>query len=511
MTVTPQVSRVALAGSFPRTFWVANVMELFERGAYYGMNSVLAIYLTRAVAQGGLGFGEQAVGFLQSIIYAATYVVPILGGALADRYGYRRVLLVAFSLLATGYFSAGYVSSYGLVFLALLVMATGSGLFKPIITGTIARTTDERTSALGFGVYYWMINFGAFVAPVVVSLVKGFAWKYVFIASAAYTGFMLLPTVFLFEEPPRSASTRTLGDVLKGAAEVLADARYMLMVVIYSGYWVVVFQLYGSVLWYLRDFIDRAPISRAVTSMFAAVGLPWTFVFDVEHVTMIVAGVIILFQVSISRFVNNWPAFRAIVIGISIAAVGYSSLGLFHSPWLFVLAVALTALGDMTAHPKYFSMVGQVAPPDRKALYMGYAFLYGVFGSLIGSSLGGFLYDTMVKRVLGTPLAASRARVFWILFGAIDMLSAVGLILFARSFGTDSPDARRRARPIMDGVYGLVLFVGAVFLVFAVAAATIQYRTAVQAVIFLLLGAGGLVMNRPRLAAASRSQFPRRE
>ena len=113
--------------SFPRTFWVANVMELFERAAYYGLNSVLAVYLTISVAEGGLGFGQQAVGFLQGIVYAATYVLPILGGALADRYGYRKMLIVAFSLLATGYFAAGHMSSYALVFLSLLVMATGSG------------------------------------------------------------------------------------------------------------------------------------------------------------------------------------------------------------------------------------------------------------------------------------------------------------------------------------------------------------------------------------------------
>src|SRR5512136_364515 len=128
---------------FPRTFWVANVMELFERAAYYGMNSVLAVYLTGAVAEGGLGFAEQSVGFLQSIVYAMTYVLPILGGALADRYGYRRMLMVAFSFLACGYFAAGYMSTYALVFLALLVMATGAGLFKPIISRTVARPTDE--------------------------------------------------------------------------------------------------------------------------------------------------------------------------------------------------------------------------------------------------------------------------------------------------------------------------------------------------------------------------------
>ena len=61
-------------------------MELFERAAYYGLNSVLAVYLTVGVAAGGLAFSEQSVGFLQGIVYAATYVLPILGGALAMLY-----------------------------------------------------------------------------------------------------------------------------------------------------------------------------------------------------------------------------------------------------------------------------------------------------------------------------------------------------------------------------------------------------------------------------------------
>src|SRR5512147_1932465 len=163
-----------LLHSYPKVFWLANVMELFERAAYYGLNSVLAIYLTDTIASGGLGFSEQSVGFLQSLIYAFTYVVPILGGALADGYGYRRMLLVAFSLLASGYFLSGQASAYGTVFATLLIMATGAGLFKPIISGTLARTTNEENSGIGFGIYYWMINLGAFLAPLAVSFFKGF-------------------------------------------------------------------------------------------------------------------------------------------------------------------------------------------------------------------------------------------------------------------------------------------------------------------------------------------------
>jgi dipeptide/tripeptide permease len=481
---------------FPATFWVANVMELFERAAYYGMNSVLAVYLATSVQDGGLGFRVQAIGFLQSIVYAATYVVPILGGALADRYGYRRMLMVAFSLLASGYFAAGYMSSYALVFLALLVMATGSGLFKPIITGTIARTTDDSNSAFGFGIYYWMINLGAFLAPLVVSVLKGFSWQYVFMASALYTGLMLLPTIFVFNDPPRPESTKTLKQVLVGAVEVLGDARFMLMIVVYSGFWILYFQNFGSVLWYLRDFVYREPVSIAMTSWLAVIGLPWRFTFDAEHVTVINAGTIILLQVVVSRIVKNTPALPTMVTGMAIGGLGFVLLAMSQNPWIFIMGIAVFSIGEMTAHPKYYSFVGLVAPADRKAVYMGYAFLYGVFGSLIGSSIGAFLYDRMMTPVIGTPAAHGRARTFWLMFAVLDVIAAAGLVLFNRAFGKDTAETRRRARVVMRGVYGVILLLGVGFLYVAFSSAPIQPRVAVQAVIFIALGIGGLYMSR---------------
>jgi dipeptide/tripeptide permease len=490
------MGKVSVLRDFSRTFWVANVMELFERAAYYGLNSVLAVYLTNSLATGGLGASEQAVGFLQGIVYAATYVLPILGGALADRYGYRRMLLVAFSLLATGYFAAGRMSVYALVFLALLVMATGAGLFKPIISGTIARSTDERTSSIGFGIYYWMINLGAFLAPLVVSVLKGFSWQHVFTASAAYTGLMLLPAVFLYRDPPRPQSTKRLKDVLVGAAEVLGDARFMLMIVVYSGFWILYFQNFGSVLWYLRDFVDRAPVSAAVTSLLSALGLPWTFTFDAEHVTVINAGMIILLQVLVSRVVKERPALAVMVTGMALGAVGFACLAVSRNAWVLVAGIAVFSIGEMTAHPKYYSFVGLVAPADRKAVYMGYAFLYGVFGSLLGSNLGAFLYERMLKPAVGTPQAGAQARLFWAMFAVLDVVAAAGLVVFARRFGDDTPETRRRAARVMTGVYALIGLLGVAFLIAAATASPVQYKTAIQAAIFLLLGGGGLAINR---------------
>jgi dipeptide/tripeptide permease len=481
---------------FPRTFWTANVMELFERGAYYGLNSVLAVYLTADRATGGLGFGEQAVGFLQSIVYAATYVLPILGGALADRYGYRRMLLVAFSLLTAGYFAAGFMSSYALVFLALLVMASGSGLFKPVISGTVARTTDERTSAFGFGIYYWMINMGAFLAPFVVSVLKGFSWRYVFAASAAYTGLMLLPTVFVFKDPPRPESSKSLKQTLMGAVEVLGDARFVLMIVVYSGFWILYFQTFGSALWFLRDFVDREPVSAAVTSLLGALGLPWRFTFDVEHVMVINAGVIILLQVAVSRIVKELPALPTMVGGMALGALGFVCLAASRSPWVFILGIAIFSLGEMTAHPKYYSYVGLVAPAERKAVYMGYAFLYGVFGSLLGSSLGGALYEWMLKPIVGVPGTESRTTLFWLIFAALDVVALIGLSVYGRIFGQDTPETRKKARTAMGFVYALILLAGGGFLLQGLAATPVRYRIVVQALIFMTLGVGGLLVTR---------------
>ena len=488
--------KVSILRDFNRTFWTANVMELFERAAYYGLNSVLAIYLSDTVASGGLGFSEHEVGFLQSIVYAVTYVLPILGGALADRYGYRRMLLVAFSLLATGYFASGHVTRYALVFLTLLLMATGAGLFKPIISGTIARTTDERTSSIGFGIYYWMINLGAFLAPLVVSVLKGFSWQAVFTASAAYTAAMLLPAAFLYRDPPLPESRKPLKEVLVGAAEVLGDSRFVLMVVTYSGFWILYFQQFGTILWYLRDFVDRAPVSAAVTSVLAAMGLPFKFVFDVEHVTVINAGIIILLQVVVSRTVRDRPALPTMVSGMALGALGFLCLAASRSPWVFILGIVVFSIGEMTAHPKYYSFVGLIAPPDRKALYMGYAFLYGVIGSLLGSSIGAMLYETFMKTVIGTSLAGGRARLFWMLFAVLDVAAIVGLMLFGRAFGKDTPETRRGAAKVMTLVYVAMLLLGGLFLTLAFRSSPPQYRVAVQAVIFLALGAGGLGMNR---------------
>jgi len=489
MTETDSTTKKSLLRSFPSTFWIANVMELFERGAYYGMNAVLAVYLTNK-SGGALGISEDRAGFLQGIVYALTYVVPILGGALADRYGYRRMLMVAFALLTGGYYLSAAAGSYGVIFVTLALMALGAGLFKPIISGTIARTTTEATSGFGFGLYYWMINFGALVAPLVISVLHKKSWSYVFLFSGTCTLLMFLPALFLFKDPPKPASTKSLREVLTGAATVLSDSRFMLMVFIYSLFWILYFQNFGTVLWYLRDFLDPTPVNAA----FASIGI--NLDLGPEHVTVINAGTIVLLQVVVSLLTKKLPALPTMMIGIAIGSVGFFILAFSHSVWMFVLGIAVFSIGEMTCHPKYYSYIGIVAPADKKAVYMGYAFLYGVIGSLLGSSIGAVLYERLLLPAAGTPQADSRATLFWVMFAVLDVFAILALVFFARRFTEDTEDTRRKATAIMGWVYGFIVLLGCGYVYLAMSGPTIQYRIFVQALIFIALGVGGFLINR---------------
>jgi dipeptide/tripeptide permease len=283
-----------------------------------------------------------------------------------------------------------------------------------------------------------------------------------------------------------------------GAAEVLGDSRFMLMIVVYSGFWILYFQNFGTILWYLRDFVDKAPVDAAINGLIGGMGI--TFKFDAEHVTVINAGTIILLQVFVSRIVKTRPALPTMVTGMLFGAVGFVLLALSQNAWVFILGIAVFSIGEMTAHPKYYSFVGLVAPQDRKAVYMGYAFLYGVFGSLLGSSIGAYLYTEIMKPAIGAADAATVTRNFWLMFAVLDVVAAVGLILFARAFTADTPDTNRRARNIMSGVYGVILVIGILFAWDAFASAPVKYRIAVQSIIFLALGAGGLFVSLKKKA-----------
>jgi len=406
--------------SFSKNYWIVIMMEFFERGSYYGMMSILSVYMTDQ-----LNFTKESVGVIKSTIQPLLYILPILAGAIGDRFGYRRTLTFAFIFLGLGYFLTSQATEYALVFASLVIMGIGAGSFKPMISGTIARETNESNSTLGFGVYYWSINLGAFLFPLIlVPYIKNtFGWQYVMLASAIATTAMLIPTYFIYKEPKKPANAKKLPQVFKEMVMVLTDFKFIGLIVIYSGFWILYFQMFDSVLWYVQKYVDASSLNSAVNGLLGTFGINLNWKFDVEHVTVINAGTIILLQIIVSNIVKHTKALPTMIAGITMGTIGMAILAISADIWVFMIGIIVFSIGEMTAHPKFISYVGLIAPEDKKALYLGYSFLYGVLGSFIGGILGANLYVHFVDNL-------NQPSTLWLIFSMIGVLTIIGLLLY---------------------------------------------------------------------------------
>ncbi|OQY05630.1 MAG: hypothetical protein B6I20_00900 [Bacteroidetes bacterium 4572_117] len=218
---------------FPQTFWVANTMEIFERMAWYGFFAVSSLYITGAISEGGLGFSDEDRGVLQGVVTFFLYLFPVVSGALADRYGFKKMLFAAFVILVPAYYFLGVFKTFPTFFLAFMMVAIGAAMFKPVIIGTITKVTNERSSSMGFGIFYMMVNIGGFLGPIVAGIVRAISWDYVFIASAGWIAVNFIFVTLFYKEPTseaKSANPRSLKKVMTDMVEVLGNGRFFLFV-----------------------------------------------------------------------------------------------------------------------------------------------------------------------------------------------------------------------------------------------------------------------------------------
>ncbi len=208
-------------------------MEIFERMGWYGFYAVSTLYLTNSVADGGLGFSSADRGVIQGIATFFLYLFPAVFGALADRYGYKRMFLASVVVMAPAYILLAAPRTFWGFLSVYFLVAVGHGMFKPVVISTVAKTTTPETSSMGFGIFYMMVNIGGFLGPIVAGVVRGWDWKYVFWASSGWIVVMGLTCLALYREPPRdeeSESQRSLGEVFSGMIAVVGNPRFFILV-----------------------------------------------------------------------------------------------------------------------------------------------------------------------------------------------------------------------------------------------------------------------------------------
>ncbi|HZR29544.1 MAG TPA: MFS transporter [Terriglobales bacterium] len=366
---------------FERPFWVANISELFERLSYYAAFASLARYLHET-----LQFPVERAANLTSLFGGLVWFLAIIGGTLADRLGFRRALSLAYLILSGSYFLLGSLGASWLapvrnamplsvmVALVLMLPAFGIALVKPSIVGTTARASKENVRSIGYSIYYTLVNIGGAAGPIVASWVhRHMSVENVFRVAALSVFLMFFAVLLFFKEPKRSDEVQaaSLTEAAKNFWTVVSNPRFMIFLLIFSGYWIVFWQEFIILPIYVHDYIDP----NANTELMLATGP-----ILVISLTMVM-----------SILTQKVPSFRAITLGALITGLAWVVLIIHPTVPMAVLALAVVALGEIIQSPRYYEYVSRLAPPGQQGTYMGFAFMPIGIGAFVSGWFGGKL------------------------------------------------------------------------------------------------------------------------
>jgi len=402
---------------FTAPFWVANVTQLFERLAYYGATAVLAIYLSEQ-----LHFSKELTGWMMGIFGFVVWFLPVLGGTLADRFGFRRALMFAYLVMTIGYFLLGSVSApwiqaarhaltdKWLVLGVLMIPALGAAVVKPCVAGTTARASAESVRSIGYSIYYTLVNVGGTLGPVMAWLVRTrLGMENVFRVSALSMFLMFCVTLVFFREPAQSGEQKvaSVAAAIKNMFVVLGNLRFVLFLLIFSSFFVVFWQEFISAPLFLRGYVD--PNANA------------DLLLAIDGLT------VICFQILVSYLTRKIPAFSAMTLGLLISSLSWLILAFHPTTVGFIVTLVVLAFGEITQSARYYEYVSRLAPPGQEGLYMGYAFVPIAIGYFIAGPLGGYLLH-----YFGDVL--HRPQQMWWVVTAVGIAGAVLMVVYDRVF-----------------------------------------------------------------------------
>lgn len=405
---------------FGRTFWTLNTIEMWERLAYYNLRVMAPIYIMQADNPGGLHLTAADKGSIYAWWAAFQSLLPIVTGGFADRFGYKRTLAFSISLMMVGYILIAFMrdlegmSNYWSFFIAIMTLATGTAFFKPSIQGSLAQNLTKENSSVGWGIFYWVVNVGAFVGHFLPSILltlsvtlPGFlhaeanskeAWRNLFLASAVFTSFNLLLLLTFKDVPSGASKTESVWSVLNRTVTNILEPRLLAWMAIMSGFWLMMFQLWDLQPNFIADWVDSGPMARSLewlpAPMYAALVEQTSRGPMIPQQVILSANAffIILGVVGVAWLTRRMRTLEAMLIGMILATCGVLIAGWTTSAAILVFGILFFSLGEMMTGPKKSEYLALIAPPGKKGLYLGYVNIPVGVGVYLGSKIAGYVY-----------------------------------------------------------------------------------------------------------------------
>ena len=416
---------------FPPVFWIANTVEILERFAYYGIYMGFSIYF------GMLGFKTEQLGLIQGLFLFISYTVPIFSGTFADRFGFKKIILISCIAYLPSILLLILTRSFTGIALTMLCIGFAAGIFKPLISGTVRVVTDSTNRTVGFGIFYAMVNIGASFGPLVLGRLRAISWENAYYTAAASVGLMFIITLLFYKEPKRAIEGETLRKKFRDMGVALSDLKFaVFLLIIGLFFWLPLWTFYNLISKYVEFSLDGTALYQHIRSILGQNVAD--FLSRDQGGTRRILGetisntayVIMIFQVLVSWIFERFKAIPSFTFGLLIMAVSFGLLclaGTLNPAWVFA-GIFFFAVAEMVASPRIQEYITWLAPREKAGLYMGSNFL--------AVGIGGFLSGTVYTSGIYSYFERSgHTEYVWIVLTGHVLAGILVLVLFTYFMG----------------------------------------------------------------------------
>lgn len=416
LTDIKQLSLGAAIASLGYVFWIVGGMEMVERLAYYGVKAVATLYAKDPVSKGGLGISMSSFGTILMTWALVQSILPVFTGGISDRYGYKQTIFASTVIKIAGYLVMAFFPTYSGFFCGAVLLAAGTAVFKPGIQGTLVKATSRENSSMAWGIFYQTVNIGGFLGPLVAGLMRKMAWSHVFLACAAIIclNFVLL---LMYREPGKEERQERNKRIKAGDLEApslvreslreLAKTHVWLYLLIFSGFWFMFNALFDVLPAHISDWVDTTVIVQSlfgnegtdnvVIKFFVVMNQAGTEILP-EGMLNLNAALIMISCFFFAYISGKMRATTSMVVGTLLATVALFIAGSTTSGWMMVCGILVFSIGEMLSSPKFSEYIGNFAPEDKKAMYLGFSQIPLAIGWTLEGKLGPMLYETFASK-----------------------------------------------------------------------------------------------------------------
>ncbi len=382
---------------YPNPFKVLVFATFIDRLGSFLLFPFFALYITDH-----FGVGMTQVGFLFMVFSAGSIIGSGIGGALADKYGRRAMLLLGLVASGVGSIAMGLINDLNIFFIIASILGVLGDLGGPARQAMVADLLPKEKQAEGFGLLRVAVNLSATIGPILGGFLATQSYLFLFIADAVGSLITAMIVYFVIPETkPQVKDNKPEETVIKtiiGYKEVLKDRVYILFLSV-SAITVIVYMQLNSTLSVFLNKVHGFPIEN------------FGFLLSLN------ALMVVVFQFWITKKISKYAPMKMMIVGTLFYMIGFGMYGFISAPYLFYIAMVILTIGEMIVIPVSLGAAASFAPEDKRGRYMA---VFGFHWSI--PNLFGVLAAGLVMDHLGPNWV-------WYLAGILCMMAIVGFWL----------------------------------------------------------------------------------